>query len=61
LEKNETIKAISEYFRKRNLHDIKFSTFIASAALLIGGSTIHYLIGLSIDQNVDFQNLKNNN
>jgi len=55
--KNEIIKAISEYFRKKNLHDIKFSTFIASVALLIGGSTIHYLIGISIDQNVDFQNL----
>ncbi len=59
--KNEIIKTISEYFRKKNLHDIKFSTFIASAALLIGGSTIHYLIGSSIDQNVDFQNFKKNN
>lgn len=33
--KNETIKVISEYFRKRNLHDIKLSTFITSVALLI--------------------------
>jgi hypothetical protein len=31
---------------------------MASATLSIGGSIIHYLIGLSIDQNVDFQNLK---
>ncbi len=54
--KNEIIKALGEYFRIRNLHDIKFSTFIASAALLRGGSTILYLIGVSIDQNVDFQN-----
>lgn len=48
-------------FRKRNSHDIKFWTFFASVVLLIGGLTIHYLIGLSIDQNVDFQNLKKNN
>jgi hypothetical protein len=37
---------------------LKISTFTASVALLIGGSTIHSLIGLSIDGNIDFQILK---
>jgi hypothetical protein len=34
---------------------LKFLAFTASVALLIGGSTIHSLIGLSIDGNIDSQ------
>jgi hypothetical protein len=37
---------------------LKISAFTTSATLLIGGSTIHFLIGLSIDQNIDPQILK---
>jgi hypothetical protein len=39
---------------------LNISTFIANVALLIGGSTIHSLIGLSIDQNVKYKIFKNN-
>jgi len=42
---------------KKNSYDIlNLLAFTTSATLLIGGSTIHSLIGLSIDQNIDFQN-----
>jgi len=40
---------------------LKISTFTASVALLIGGSTIHSLIGLSIDRNIDSRNLPQKN
>jgi hypothetical protein len=36
---------------------LKISTFTASVALLIGGLTIHSLIGLSIDWNIDSRDL----
>ncbi len=42
--KNEIIKAISEYFRKRNLHDIKFSTLITRVALLIYNPLLDKLV-----------------
>jgi hypothetical protein len=38
---------------------LKISVFTTSATLLIGGSTIHSLIGLSIDGNIDSQFFKN--
>jgi hypothetical protein len=45
-------------FLKRCLHDmLNISTFIANVALIIGGSIVHSLIGLSIDWNVKYQNL----
>jgi len=45
-------------FLKICLHDmLNMPTFIANVDLLIGGSIIHSLIGLSIDQNVKYQNL----
>jgi len=52
--KSQIIKAISTYLKKRHSHDmLKISAFTTSATLLIGGSTIHSLIGLSFDQNID--------
>jgi chromosomal replication initiation ATPase DnaA len=45
--KSQIIKVISAYFQKKHSHDMfKMLAFIASVALLIGGSTIHSLIGL---------------
>ncbi len=58
--KSKIIKAISAYFRKKHSHHmLKISVFTTSATLLIGGSTIHSLIGLSIDGNIDSQFFKN--
>jgi hypothetical protein len=42
--KNEIIKAISEYFRKRNLLDIQFLSFITSVALLIYNPLLDRLV-----------------
>jgi hypothetical protein len=54
--KCQNIKAVSAYFKKKHSHDMfKVSVFTASVASLIGGSTIHSLIGLSIDGNIDSQ------
>ncbi len=48
------------YFQKKHSHDmLKISAFTAGATLLIGRSTIHSLIHLSIDGNIDSQKFKN--
>jgi hypothetical protein len=50
--KTQIIKAIKEYFLKINNEDkLHITTFIANVALLIGETTIHSLLGLSIDKN----------
>jgi ABC-type glutathione transport system ATPase component len=52
--KSQVIKAVRQYFSKTNQEDkLKIAAFTASASLSISGSTIHSLIGLSIDQNVN--------
>ncbi len=58
--KSQIIKAISAYLKKKHSHDMsKISAFTKNASLLIGGSTIHSLINLSIDGNIIFCNLEN--
>jgi hypothetical protein len=48
----QIIKAIKEYFLKtNNKNKLGITTYITNAALLIGGTTIHSLLGLSIDKN----------
>jgi hypothetical protein len=52
--KSQIIKAICEYFKKSHQqYKLKIATFTANASILIDGSTIHLLIGLSIDPNMD--------
>jgi hypothetical protein len=58
--KSQIIKAICEYFKKSHQqYKLKIATFTANASILIDGSTIHLLIGLSIDPNMDSQKIKN--
>jgi hypothetical protein len=48
--KSQIIRTLNAYIFLKHSHDmLKISTFTASVALLIGGLTIHSLIGLSID------------
>jgi len=58
--KSQVIKAVREYFSKTNQEDkLEIATFTTSASLSINDSTIHSLIGLSINQNVDTKIVKN--
>ena len=54
--KSPVCKAIQEYslILKFNAN-LRIVAYIANAAILIGGSTIHSSIGLLIDKNVDIQ------
>jgi hypothetical protein len=57
--KSQIIKAVCEYFKKSHHQDkLKIAAFTANASILINGSTIHSLIGLSIDPIVDSQKVK---
>jgi hypothetical protein len=51
--KTQIIKLIKECFLKTNTYKGKLSiiTIIANVTLLIGGTIIHSLLGLSIDKN----------
>jgi ATP-dependent DNA helicase PIF1 len=50
--KTQIIKAIKEYFLKTNNKDkLRITTYTTNAISLIGGTTIHSLLGLSIDKN----------
>jgi hypothetical protein len=49
--KTQIIKAIEKCFLKTNNEDkLRITTYITNVALLIGGMTIHFLFGLSIDK-----------
>jgi hypothetical protein len=57
--KSQIIKTICEYFKKSHQqHKLKIAAFTANASILIDGSTIYSLIGLSIDPNMDSQKIK---
>jgi hypothetical protein len=48
----QIIKAIKEYFLKtNNKNKLRITTYTTNVVLLIGGTTIHSLLGLSIDKN----------
>jgi hypothetical protein len=50
--KTQLIKAIKEYFVKTNNKDkLCITTYTTNVISLIGGTTIHSLLGLSIDKN----------
>jgi hypothetical protein len=51
--KTQIIKVIRKYFLKTNTNEDKLCiiAYIANIVLLIGGTIIHSLLGLSIDKN----------
>jgi hypothetical protein len=49
--KTQIIKAIQDFFMKtKNEQKLRIVAYNANAALLVGGTTIHSLLGLSIDK-----------
>jgi divalent metal cation (Fe/Co/Zn/Cd) transporter len=60
LRKTKLWKAICKYLKKsQQLGKLNIAAFIANAFILINRSTIHSLIGLSIDPNMISQKIKN--